>query len=96
MLVRRWLSSRHPAPPAPLAAWLGRHGPREAPTPGVLAAAGMEALDRVRGRPGRVRDSAFELLGADALLTYACEAALDLEDPLGGLESLLVRVANVP
>jgi hypothetical protein len=94
--VRMWLSSRRPAPPTALAVWLGRHEPQGLPTPGLLAAAGLEALARVKARPGRVRESAFELLGADALLTYACEAALDLEDPLRGLESLLARVAAAP
>jgi len=64
------------------------------PTPEILAGAGLEALERVR--PGRVRGSAFELLGADALLTYACEAALELEDPRGRFESLLARVAAKP
>lgn len=45
-------------------------------------------LDRARARPGRVRESAFELLVADALITYACEAALESEDPTTALGSL--------
>jgi hypothetical protein len=38
-------------------------------------------LDAARARPGRVRQSAFDVLTADALITYACEAALASEDP---------------
>jgi hypothetical protein len=46
-------------------------------------------LDETRRRPGRVRESAFALLVADGLLTYACEAALESEDAEEALERLL-------
>jgi hypothetical protein len=36
-----------------------------------------------------VRESAFDLLTADALLTYACEAALEAEDPESTLQVLV-------
>jgi hypothetical protein len=39
-------------------------------------------------KPGRVREAAFDLLTADALLTYACEAALEGEDPAAALARL--------
>lgn len=55
----------------------------------VLWAAGAAALDRALENPGRVRSSAFELLTADALITYACEAALETDDPEGAIESLV-------
>jgi len=93
---REWLSARVPPPPPPLAAWLEAHEPAGPAGPAVLSRAGLAALDRVRARPGRVRDSAFELLGADAFLTYACEAALELEDPLAVLDALTARVAVAP
>lgn len=51
-----------------------------------LTRAARDRLDRARARPGRVRASAFELLVADALVTYACEAALETEDPSTALE----------
>jgi hypothetical protein len=38
-----------------------------------------------------VRESAFRLLEADALVTYACEAALEADDP----ESALRRILSV-
>jgi hypothetical protein len=46
-------------------------------------------LEAARERPGRVRGSAFALLTADALVTYACEAALEEHDPAAALASLL-------
>lgn len=55
----------------------------------VLLAAAREALAGAIARPGRVRQSAFELLVADALITYACEAALESERPVEALERLV-------
>jgi len=56
----------------------------------VLAAEGLSRLRSARSRLGRVRESAFRLLEADALITYACEAALDAEDPQDALRRILV------
>jgi hypothetical protein len=36
-----------------------------------------------------MRESAYELLAADALITYACEAALDTDDADASLVRLL-------
>ena len=55
---------------------------------------GLAALDQARGRPGRIRDTAFQLLAADALVTYACEAALEEGDPLAALRAILLRTAS--
>lgn len=55
----------------------------------ALTRSGIESLDRARAVPGRVRDSALHLLRADALLTYACEAALDEPDPGETLTGIL-------
>jgi hypothetical protein len=57
----------------------------------LLAQAGLDALDQARSAPGRVRGSAFHLLAADALLTYACEAAVEGDDPEAQLEGILRR-----
>ena len=54
----------------------------------LLAAAGS-ALASAARQPGRVREAAFELLVADALVTYACEAALESEAPERALASVL-------
>ncbi len=52
------------------------------------------ALDAARAQPGRVRESAFHLLAADALVTYACEAALEEGDPPAALRTILLRTAS--
>lgn len=54
----------------------------------LLGAAGS-ALASAASRPGRVREAAFDLLVADALVTYACEAALESEAPERALASVL-------
>lgn len=59
---------------------------------GGWADSAVVALDRVLERPGRVRSSAFDLLAADALVTYACEAALASGDPDAQLAAVLQRL----
>jgi hypothetical protein len=41
-----------------------------------------------------VRQSAFDLLAADAVLSYACEAALEAADPNEALLTLVQTVAE--
>jgi hypothetical protein len=84
--VQSWLSGRSPPPPPDLAAALRRHA--------SLTEAGMSCLDAARARPGRVRESAFRLLEADALLTYACEAALESGDPEAALRRILSVIGS--
>ncbi|HET9949797.1 MAG TPA: hypothetical protein VFQ22_12810 [Longimicrobiales bacterium] len=79
--VGEWLAGRRPPAPPELAEALARVRVDGGPTAEALARAARERLDAARARPGRVRESAFRLLEADALLTYACEAALESEDP---------------
>ena len=98
-----WLAAREPSPPPPLAAALrGVARPETSDAAGaragggasralaeVLTAAARERLDRAIARPGRARESAFRLLEADALFTYACEAALEGEDATAVLRRIL-------
>lgn len=88
--LESWLAERRPPSSLPLARWT-RRAPSETDTPPVrtLVSLGREALDAALARPGRVRASAFELLGADALITYACEAALEADDPEASLAWVL-------
>jgi hypothetical protein len=85
------LASREPPPPPELLEWLpavrGQGSLIEA-----LAAAGRETLSRALERPGRDREAAFLLLTADALTTYACEAAAGAADPVGELRIVLARL----
>jgi hypothetical protein len=88
-----WLAARRPAPPSDLAARMDL-----APIAGALqdglAADGRARLELALARLGRVRESAFRLLEADALITYACEAALELDDPEAALRRILVATAG--
>lgn len=100
--LAEWLSSREPPPPEKLEASL-RALPWErlpaansavAPNPELgpleaLAHAGRERLEHALAHAGRERESAFKLLEADALFTYACEAALEAEDPEAALHRIL-------
>lgn len=54
---------------------------------------GVRALRDALERPGRDREAAFRLLAADAYLTWACEAAVEREEPEAALRGLLDRVA---
>lgn len=92
-MPRTFLAARRPPAPAPLTAWLAKvqlpgDGASEA-----LLRAGLAELDASRAVPGRVRRSAFHLLAADALLTYACEAALGSGDPRAALVEILQQAA---
>ena len=103
--ARAWLDARHPRPPASLRAAMARALDRSAAEPagvlssparaahgspaGRLAGAALAALREVVGGEGG-RASAADLLAADALLTYACEAAAE-EGP-AALEALTVAL----
>jgi hypothetical protein len=87
-----WLEGRRPAPPADLAEALVVAGEIDASADArvaTLLTEGGSRLTAARARPGRVRESAFRLLEADALITYACEAALEREDPEAALRQVL-------
>jgi hypothetical protein len=99
-----WLAGRRPVPPAELVARVGTDDAASSPEAdgdrgseavmSRLVDRALAALDEARGAPGRVRESAYDLLVADALLTYACEAALETSDPSARLEELVGRAAS--
>jgi hypothetical protein len=80
--VVRWLDSRRPPPPPSLRLAmieaLSAAEPEPGPMADRLAAAGLDALTRVAAAPS-IRATAIPLLAADALITYACEAAIEEE-----------------
>ena len=79
--LESWLSGRLPPAPEAMSSWL-RQGD-------------VEAVPLAVRNPGRNRDSAFHLLTADALLTYACEAAATEADEVGEeLRRVLRRIGD--
>ncbi len=77
-----WLSRRTPPPPEELAlairaALKERNISNEAPTPTELLETAQSLLERVLGTECAARESALDLLTADALVTYALEIAND-------------------
>ena len=75
--LREWLASRKPEPPAQLSARLaeivGEEAFDGASSANVLIECGIQTLRSALSD----RDGALDLLAADALITYAMEAAAD-------------------
>ena len=92
--LERWLDDRYPAPPAELErelrAALATVQRSDRGIVDALTDAARERLTLARSRAGRVRESAFDLLAADALFSYACEAALESQNR----EALLLRIVE--
>ena len=91
--VVSWLAARRPAAPPtlvePMTRWLTDSS---ASLADHLALAGRTLLDRVLARPDGGRELALDLLAADALVTYACEAQAELD--AGGLVGVAERIAG--
>jgi hypothetical protein len=91
--VRSWLAARRVLPPEVMASWLEVEAEEGSPVWECLTRAGVVSLGRARSAPGRIRESAYHLLRADALLTYACEAAVETSsDPGESMTWILERV----
>jgi hypothetical protein len=85
--VRAWLAGRSPRPPDALSLSVPE-GPGDVSE--QLTAAGVAALERALAEAGE-RRGAFDLLAADALLTYACERAASAPDT----EAALLRILKL-
>jgi hypothetical protein len=74
-----WLDARRPSPPAALRARidaaLGDALDDDDDLPATCLAAAEHIVDALLGEDATSRDSALDLLAADALVTYAFEAA---------------------
>ncbi len=93
--LRSWLDARRPPPPPDLCGHLAAGvGLGDGDAVGSLTHEAVSALHRARAATGRVRQSARDLLMADALFTYACEAALELPDPDAALRRIGRRAAD--
>lgn len=88
MTLESWLHARVPAPPAALASRIRElvdAVPRApgAPHADVLLDAGQTLLRQLLGADRTSRHGAIDLLAADALVTYAFEAAASDPDRIG-------------
>ena len=101
MTVGEWLAARTPAPPAALrlrlesqlAGALTRDR-REAPA--LLLDAGERLVATLLATGSTTRDSALDLLTADALVTYAFEAASEFPTDLADRAAeAMVRIAGL-
>ena len=87
-----WVVTREPPAPDELRAWLKI--PDGGPVvPERLLGVGLLHLEEAVARPGRDREAAYQLLAADALITYSCEAASEAADVRDVLRDVLVRVS---
>jgi hypothetical protein len=90
--ARAFLTTRDPRPPEALEARL-LAGVRSGEATRGFTEQALDELAGSRAAAGKARESAWHLLAADALITYACEAALDGADPPRAFEDLLGRAA---
>ena len=96
----RWLDARDPAPPAALAARVQAAVDLPAAPPSAIPAAALDAgvatLAAVLGDGGTTRASAIDLLAADALVTWAFEAAAESPGELDALAAdAMERIARL-
>ena len=101
--VGEWLAAREPAPPPALAARLRELLGRDAleadaqRAPELLLDAGEAVLARLLREAATTRESALDLLAADALVTYAFEAAGDEPATLPArVARAMTSIARVP
>lgn len=83
-----WIEGRRPPVPE---AFRPHLSPGDSDAPATAAAwvgEARRALSRMDADPA-AREAAFELLAADAYATWACEAALEAEDPGAALRGVL-------
>ena len=96
--IRAWLDGRRPEAPAELRTAIedAVQGASSGSMQDVLERGTQRCLASALARPGRIRESAFDLLSADGLLTYACEAALESEEPGAALTAILDGLLDRP
>ena len=83
-----WLRDRKPRIPDQFLPHLLGSGDESNAAAGLVEL-GTEALGRALERPAGNHEAAFQLLAADAFLTYACEAVVQTGDVRTGLEEVL-------
>ena len=95
-----WLATRTPPAPDELKAWLRIPDDGTDSDGGVASVWGfllksaLVHLEDAVARHGRDREAAYQLLAADALITYGCEAASEAKDVRSALREVLVGVGT--
>jgi hypothetical protein len=99
MTLSRWLDARRPVPPPALRARIDQAlaGSLETDADGACEAclrAGERVVEALLRDNATARESAIDLLAADALVTYAFEAASDRPKELASLATdAMARIA---
>lgn len=94
MTLDDWLDGRRPPVPDGFRSWVAEALSSAPEGYDDLQAEGAAALNRALSSVDRPRDGAFDLLVADALVTWASEAAVDLPDGEARLEDLVRSLAG--
>lgn len=102
-MLKEWLASRTPPPPARLAARLDAavpditaNGPSEIPRSLVEAASAILRDTLEQSNTERNGTAALDLLAADALITYAVEAAAEDCERFAALtDEMIARISAV-
>jgi hypothetical protein len=87
--VAEWIGSRVPPVPANFAPFLVPGDPKAPADPSALSREAREALADSLALDPSDREAAFRLLAADGFATWACEAALEVDDPDAVLAEIL-------
>jgi hypothetical protein len=101
MILARWLDARRPAPPAALRARIDSALGSElhadvAEVSDTLLGAGEQLVRLLLEAEATSRDAALDLLAADALVTYAFEAASERPAELSSrAAAAMVRIADL-
>lgn len=88
-----WLAGRTPPVPEAFASWMEPADPERPVSVDVLAGEAGAALARALDGAARERKGAFDLLAADGFVSYACERALEGDDPRPVLLELVRRLS---
>jgi hypothetical protein len=86
--IAEWLASRTPVPPPELADRLRRHTENQSCDRGGLSDRLVDIACGILAHVGDDRESAIDLLTADALITYAMEAAAEHGDDAAAEEAM--------
>ena len=87
-----WLAERTPPAPPAFEPWLALADADVSTGPAALVELARAALLRAEEPGARPHAGAFDLLAADAWVTYACESALESDDPRRALDGVLAAL----